>query len=144
FIFLWAFLDKTFGLGLATPAARSWLNGGSPTTGSLSNVEGMFAPLCTGPAGAVVVDWQSLPGLLGAGVGLILGVVLRRTLVAGSLMLFLMWLAALPLANNPFVDDHLVYIGALAVLGFSLPLQRLSLGRAWRSLPAVSKNPWLK
>jgi hypothetical protein len=31
--FLWAFLDKTFGLGYATPAARAWINGGSPIVG---------------------------------------------------------------------------------------------------------------
>ncbi|WP_228010236.1 hypothetical protein [Nonomuraea phyllanthi] len=34
-IFLWAFLDKTFGWGFATPAAKAWINGGSPTTGFL-------------------------------------------------------------------------------------------------------------
>ena len=38
--FLWAFLDKTFGLGYATPSARAWINGGSPTKGFLSSVEG--------------------------------------------------------------------------------------------------------
>ena len=38
FEFLWAFLDKTFGLGYATPAARAWINGGSPTKGFLSRV----------------------------------------------------------------------------------------------------------
>lgn len=26
FYFLWAFLDKTFGLGFATPAERSWID----------------------------------------------------------------------------------------------------------------------
>ena len=36
-IFLWAFVDKLFGLGFATPSARSWLNGGSPTKGFLAN-----------------------------------------------------------------------------------------------------------
>src|SRR3546814_5818912 len=30
-VFLWAFLDKLFGLGYSTPSERSWLNGGSPT-----------------------------------------------------------------------------------------------------------------
>ncbi|MFC5822105.1 hypothetical protein ACFPUY_44090, partial [Nonomuraea harbinensis] len=28
-VFLWAFLDKTFGWGFATPAERAWINGGS-------------------------------------------------------------------------------------------------------------------
>ena len=29
--FLWAFLDKAFGLGYATPSGNAWINGGSPT-----------------------------------------------------------------------------------------------------------------
>lgn len=36
---LWAFLDKTFGLGYATPAANAWVDGGSPTKGFLGNVQ---------------------------------------------------------------------------------------------------------
>ena len=36
-IFLWAFLDKAFGLGRATPAENAWIDGGSPTAGFLSN-----------------------------------------------------------------------------------------------------------
>jgi len=30
FVFLWAFLDKTFGFGYATPSAKAWIHGGSP------------------------------------------------------------------------------------------------------------------
>ncbi len=33
FVFVWAFLDKTFGLGYGTPSARL-INGGSPTNAS--------------------------------------------------------------------------------------------------------------
>ena len=42
-VFLWAFFDKLFGLGFATTADKSWLSGGSPTTGFLSHVQGPFA-----------------------------------------------------------------------------------------------------
>lgn len=35
-IFLWAFLDKTFGLGAATESDNAWVDGGSPTEGYLS------------------------------------------------------------------------------------------------------------
>jgi thiosulfate dehydrogenase [quinone] large subunit len=31
-IFLWAVIDKLFGLGFATPAKNAWIDGGSPTT----------------------------------------------------------------------------------------------------------------
>ena len=39
FVFLWAFLDKTFGWGYATTSEHSWINGGSPTKGFLSGVD---------------------------------------------------------------------------------------------------------
>jgi hypothetical protein len=29
-VFLWAFLDKLFGLGYATPGTKAWIAGGSP------------------------------------------------------------------------------------------------------------------
>lgn len=144
FVFLWAFLDKLFGLDFSTPSERSWLNGGSPTAGYLGSVDGMFASFFNGLAGNVLVDWLFMLGLLGVGVGLMLGIAMRISTLAGSAMLLLMWLAALPLANNPLIDDHVVYVGMLAVLGFGYSLQRLSLGHMWRSIPVVKKNAWLK
>lgn len=36
FEFLWAFLDKTFGLGYTTSTKHAWIHGGSPTKGFLS------------------------------------------------------------------------------------------------------------
>ena len=38
FLFLWAFLDKTFGLHYATPSAKAWIHGGSPTKGFLNGL----------------------------------------------------------------------------------------------------------
>lgn len=144
FIFLWAFLDKTFGLGFSTLSARAWINGGSPTTGFLSNVDGTFSSFFNSLAGNVVVDWLFMLGLLGVGVGLMLGIAMRLSVVAGSMMLLLMWLAALPLTTNPLIDDHIVYIGILAVLGCSVSMQRLSFGDKWRSLSFVKNNTWLQ
>ena len=40
FFFLWPFLDKTFGLGYATPSDRAWINGGNPAQGYLMGVTG--------------------------------------------------------------------------------------------------------
>ncbi len=75
FEFLWAFADKTFGLGSATPWARTWINGGSPTKGFLSRVavgplEGTFHVW----AGAAWADWLFMAGLLGIGLALIFGI----------------------------------------------------------------------
>jgi thiosulfate dehydrogenase (quinone) large subunit len=59
-VFLWAFLDKTFGLGYATPAARSWVSGGSPTNGFLSHVEvGPFQSIFNSIAGTWWADFCS-------------------------------------------------------------------------------------
>src|SRR6478735_2194878 len=43
FIFLWAFVDKTFGLGYSTPSERAWINGGAPSQGFL-NSEAVVGP----------------------------------------------------------------------------------------------------
>lgn len=142
FVFLWAFIDKTFGLGFATPAAKAWLNGGSPTLGFLKTVEGPFQSFFSSLAGQPWVDWLFMLGLLGIGVALILGIGTRIAMVTGSILLFMMWLASLPLKTNPFIDDHIVYIMVLIAVGLS-QTQPLSLQRQFASLPIVKKNPWL-
>jgi hypothetical protein len=43
FTFLWPFLDKLFGLGYMTPAAKAWIHGGTPAQGFRSHAEGPFA-----------------------------------------------------------------------------------------------------
>src|SRR5918996_5316017 len=78
FEFLWAFADKTFGFGYATPAARAWIHGGSPTKGFLSRVAvGPFESPFHAIAGAAWADWLFMAGLLGIGIALILGIGLR-------------------------------------------------------------------
>lgn len=143
FVFLWAFLDKLLGLGFATPAARAWVNGGSPTTGFLKGVEGPFAGFFNSLSGAAWADWLFMLGLLGIGVALILGVAVRVAAASGIAMMLLMWLAVMPLDNNPVVDDHVVYAAILVVVALALPQQKLSLQSWWRSLPVVEKNAWL-
>lgn len=142
-VFLWAFFDKLFGLGFSTQPERAWINGGSPTTGFLSNVDGMFASFFNDLAGNGLVDWLFMLGLMGIGFGLFLGIAMRLSILAGAAMLLLMWLAALPIATNPLIDDHVVYIAVLSVLWFSLSFQRLSFGHMWRNLPIVKRNSWL-
>ena len=73
FYFLWAFVDKLFGLGFATPAERAVVNGGSPTTGYLSGVEGPLAGFYNGMAGSTFIDILFMAGLLGIGLTLVLG-----------------------------------------------------------------------
>ncbi|NUR09188.1 MAG: DoxX family membrane protein [Nocardioidaceae bacterium] len=143
-VFLWAFLDKTFGLGNATESKDAWVNGGSPTKGFLAfAAEGPFTDFYHSIAGAAWADWLFMLGLLGIGVALVLGVVTRIATGAGVLMLVLMWTVVLPPANNPFMDDHLVYAGLLVLLAALGAGHTLGLGDWWERLPIVRRHRWL-
>jgi len=144
FVFLWAFIDKLFGLGFATPSDRAWVNGGSPTTGFLSGVEGPLAGFFNGIAGQGWADWMFMIGLLGIGVALMAGVAMRIAAVSGAVMLVMMYLAVLPLENNPVVDDHLVYAMVLIGLAAAHAGHTFGLGRMWESLDLVQRYPILK
>ncbi|HEY5877587.1 MAG TPA: hypothetical protein VIU11_01665 [Nakamurella sp.] len=152
FVFLWAFLDKFFGLGYATPSARAWINGGSPTRGFLSNVDiGPFQSAFNSIAGTWWADTLFMLGLLGVGLAVMLGVFMNVSAIAGTLMMVLMWVAEWPLAQftssgeasgstNPFMDYHLIYalvlivlavIGAGRYFGIAPWWARVTGGKAW-------------
>lgn len=118
FVFLWAFIDKTFGLGFATKAGDAWIRGGSPTTGFLTHaVKGPFAEFFKGFAGVAIVDWLFMLGLLFVGLTLLSNRAVRWGALAGIAMMALMYLALLPPTNNPLIDEHIVYILVLVLLG---------------------------
>ncbi len=154
FVFLWAFLDKTFGLGYATPAAKAWIHGGSPTKGFLSSVDvGPLQSVFHAIAGAWWADWLFMLGLLGIGVAVMAGVALRISAVAGVLMLAMMWLAEFPLAtqtaagdpsgsSNPLVDYHVIYAIALVAVAATLAGRTWGAGLAWSRIPFVAKHHW--
>lgn len=152
FVFLWAFLDKFFGLGYSTPSARAWINGGSPTKGFLSNVDiGPFQSAFNSIAGTWWADTLFMLGLLGVGLAVMLGVFMNVSAIAGTLMMVLMWVAEWPLAQftssgeasgstNPFMDYHLIYalvlivlavIGAGRYFGIAPWWARVTGGKAW-------------
>lgn len=54
FIFLWAFLDKVFGLGFSTPSAKAWINGGNPSQGFLASSKARSVPSSTPSPGPVL------------------------------------------------------------------------------------------
>lgn len=123
FIFLWAFFDKLLGLGFATTSERAWINGGSPTTGFLSNaVKGPFAEIFQSLAGVAIVDWAFMAGLLFIGLTLLFNRYVFWGALAGVAMMVLMWLAVLFPENNPIVDEHIVY--ALVFAFFAIKSRR--------------------
>ncbi|MCK9796038.1 DoxX family membrane protein [Isoptericola sp. 4D.3] len=145
-VFLWPVLDKTFGLGYATPPERAWVSGSSPTAGYLGSIEsplaGSFATL-TGPA----VDWLFMLGMLGTGLALLLGIGLRVAAVAGGLLMLTLWLSVWPFApgsQNPVVDQHVVYVALLAALALTRAGDTWGLGRAWAASPVPGSGTWLR
>jgi thiosulfate dehydrogenase (quinone) large subunit len=124
FIFLWAFVDKTFGLGFATKPEGAWIQGGSPTAGFLGHaVKGPFAELFRSMAGNPIVDWLFMLGLLFIGLTLLLNKFVIWGSIAGSIMVILMWLAVLPPENNPIVDEHIVYALVFVLLAYQARAQ---------------------
>ena len=145
FIFFWAFLDKVVGLGFATKPNASWLSGASPTSGFLKfGTHGPLAPLYQQLAGSPVVDWLFMLGLLGIGVALLLGIGLRIAAVSGALMMLLIYSSLFPPQNNPFIDEHIVYILLLLLFPFADAGETFGLGSWWKSQALVRRYPWLR
>ncbi len=143
-VFFWAFLDKFLGLGYATPRARAWVNGGSPTQGFLGNVEGPFEWLFSPMAGNVAIDAIFMLGLLGIGLAFLFGIGMHIAGWSGAVMLTLMWLAVLPLTNNPFMDDHLIYAVAMLLLVFMHSGRTWGFGDWWSKHHVVQRYRWLE
>lgn len=155
-VFLWAFLDKLLALGFSAgrdPAtgvvdrfgAAAWINGGSPTEGFLTfGTKGPFAGLYQSFAGATWANWLFMAGLAGIGIALTAGIAMRIAAASGALMLVFMWSAALPPANNPFMDVHIIYALVLVALALAGAGRTLGLGARWERLPLVQKYGILK
>jgi len=126
-MFLWAFIDKLWGLGFATAGNRSWLSGASPTSGYLSyGTKGPLAEMFAAMANTPMVDWLFMLGLLFVGLTLVLGIMTHLGIIAAISMLALFYLAgSIWPQNNPFLDEHIIYI--ITLIG----LWKLNAGDVW-------------
>ena len=139
-IFLWPFLDKLFGLGFATERGQGWLAGTSPTFGFLEfGTKGPFADAYQNIAGNAFVDWMFMLGLLGIGVALLLGIGVRIAAVSGTLMLLLMWAAAIWPQHNPFLDEHIVHMAVLVGVALTGAGRHVGFGNWWRKTRLVRR-----
>jgi thiosulfate dehydrogenase (quinone) large subunit len=154
FIFLWAFLDKTFGLHYSTGAAvpegkpsLSWIEGGTPSQGFMKHgATGPFKDLFADMAGPLT-DWLFMLGMLGVGVAVMLGIGLRVAAVSGSIIMALMWIAEWPLnqgSTNPLIDYHVIYALVLIVVALTFAGDTWGLGKWWANLPVVRQHSWLR
>ena len=155
FTFLWAFVDKLFGLGFATPSSRAWINGGTPAQGFIKGIEGPFHDVFqvfANPFG----DWLFMIGLLGIGVAMITGAGLRIAAVAGTLLMAFMFMAEWPAATtvvdgkvvsgstNPIVDSHWHEALLLIISAVTLAGDTWGLGKWWGNLEFVKRHRWLR
>ncbi|WP_205687474.1 DoxX family protein [Cellulomonas endophytica] len=144
FTFLWAFLDKTFGLGFMTPTERAWINGGTPAQGFIGGIEGPFAgffQVFANPFGDVLF----MAGLLGIGVALMAGAGLRIAAVSGTLLMLFMYLAELPAAlggTNPVVDSHWHEALLLVIAAVTLSGDTWGVGKRWARI--IGHRTWLR
>ena len=143
--FMWAFVDKMFGLGFATTAERAWLNGGKPAQGFMANAEGPFAGIFQWMAQTFGIfnDWLFMFGLVGIGLALLTGCGLRIAAVTGGILLTCMWLATFPAAGdtNPFMTSHWMEMSVLLASAFTLAGDTFGLGRWWGEKVG---NSWLR
>lgn len=145
-IFLWAFLDKLFGLGYSTPGERAWINGGSPTFGFLDNAGGVFGGMFQAMAGAApFFDWIFMAGLLGIGVAMITGAGVKIGAIAGTLLVLMMYLASFPFGQegqtNPITTSHWLEAAAMITVAATLAGDTFGLGKWWSRIVGDS---WLR
>ncbi|QSB06103.1 DoxX family membrane protein [Natronoglycomyces albus] len=143
-LFLWAFLDKLVGLGYDTASGSAWLDGVSPTAGFLGSRSGLLGEQFQSMVGSAWADFAFMGALCGLGLALILGIGLRIAAIGGTLLMLLMWAAMLPLANNPFMDQHIIYALALIALAATNAGHTWGLGRPWENSRLVTTLPVLK
>lgn len=158
--FLWAFLDKMFGLGFATCRApesssidyfcdAAMIKGGSPTYGFLnfgtagSHTGGLFdwmAP--SAPDSINLADIGFMLVLLFGGVALMLGVATRSAAIGGAILMAFMFLAGdVWPEQNPVNSSHVIEM--FAFLGIAtVGAGRWSL-QPWvdEKLPFLSRIP---
>jgi thiosulfate dehydrogenase [quinone] large subunit len=56
----------------------------------------------------------------------------------------LMWTASLPVATNPFMDEHLIYAMVLVALALLHMGDTIGLGRMWADTGLVQRFPFLR
>ncbi len=155
FTFLWAFVDKLFGFGFATPSSRAWINGGTPAQGFIKGIEGPFHDvfqIFANPVG----DWLFMAGLLGIGVAMITGAGLRIAAAAGTMLMLFMFVAEWPAATtvvdgkvvsgstNPIVDSHWHEALLLIISAVTLAGDTWGIGKWWGNLDIVKKHRSLR
>lgn len=128
-IFAWSGFDK-----LVTDfSAAGFLT--NATSGPLG---GWFQSLGTNEMALDVINPLVIWGQILIGLALALGLFTRFALFWAGVMMMMFYLAQFPPENNPFMDDHLIYIIVFILLG------ALGAGRILGLDALVERLPWVQ
>ena len=88
-------------------------------------------------------------GMLGIGLAVMLGIGLRVSAIAGTILMVAMYFAEWPFtanagSTNPVVDYHIIYALALIVLAATAAGTTWGLGSRWSTLPIIRSQSWLR
>ena len=140
-MFLWAFLDKMFGLGYETPAGQGVIDGGSPSSYVEYMTSGLFEGLFKAIAGNGFIDFLLMAGLLILGITITLGIFTKITTISSIAFFLTMFCIVVPPADNPLIDYHVVYLVFMIAVYYLGGYDRLSLFPKWKELPMVKEFP---
>jgi len=131
-IFVWSGFDKLLG---------DWTSAGFLVNSTKGPLEAWFVDLGTNSAAVDVIDGLVIWGQILIGIALILGVATRFTLFWAGAMIFMFYIAQFPPAQNPFLDEHIIYIGVFLLLGALGAGRILGLDALVERLPFVRRIP---
>ena len=131
-IFVWSGFDKLLG---------DWTSSGFLINATKGPLEAWFVDLGTNSAAVDVIDGLVIWGQILIGIALILGVATRFTLFWAGAMIFMFYIAQFPPAQNPFLDEHIIYIGVFLLLGALGAGRILGLDALVERLPFVRRIP---
>ncbi len=107
-----------------------------------------FYKLLASPGMLTITNFINEWGLTLLGVSLFFGIGIRWSSKLGALLMILYYLPNLdfpyPNEHAYIVDEHIIYIAALLLVGSLASSQVLSLGKWLGNLPACSRYPWLR
>jgi thiosulfate dehydrogenase [quinone] large subunit len=134
-IFIWSGFDKLI---------TNFSAGGFLVNATSGPLKDTFVRMGESQAAVNVVDPLVVWGQILIGFSLVLGIFTRFGLFMAAIMVFMFYLAQLWPANNPFLDDHIIYMALFALLGALGAGRILGLDAVIEKIGFIRKIPLLE
>jgi thiosulfate dehydrogenase [quinone] large subunit len=128
--FVWSGFDKLM---------TDWTAAGFLVNASRGPLKDLFVDMGSSSAAVNVIDPLVMWGQILIGITLILGLFTRFSLFWAGVMMLMFYIAQLWPEHNPFVDDHIIYIGVFLLLGAVGAGRILGLDALVERLPLVRR-----